>query len=64
MQGEHNQMENNTLKCYLKFEFNLYQNESFEIYKIKYIINYYLSSGCGSMKLTLLASQNFYLIVL
>ena len=35
MQGEHNQMENNTLKCYLKFEFNLYQNESFEIYKKK-----------------------------
>ena len=39
MQVEHNQMENNTLMCYLKFEFNLYQN-SFKVlkYKIKHII--------------------------
>ena len=39
MQVEDNQMENNTQKCYLKFEFNLYQN-SFKVlkYKIKYII--------------------------
>ena len=39
MQVEDNQMENNTQKCYLKFEFNLYQN-SFKVlkYKIKYNI--------------------------
>ena len=38
MQVEHKQMENNTQKCYLKFEFNLYQN-SFKVlkYKVKYI---------------------------